>query len=377
MPVKDKVVSWFIQNVIVPRREIIDQPGFVITTFTEQNQTTYLRDPFLSENLFELIENKIIEEYGLKGKKALYSSGKKFGYIYSSLSSFPTINTYSEKDFLEFAYYLVRYIEGTYSKQAKHEINLDKKQFEVDFKDYIICRHNGFGHIMTEGGISGIWAYAIEDKTVEGAQVECQGRGDNSCHLICAPEDVLKERTSDFFCERDLPGQAFNETYQTMNEIRPATYSNNSLKNLLDSGFFEYKKGKLTYKNIRFFHCESHILYLIEQELSKLPNGEKTLFDICFEYGKYVRKTYGETDYEQFISDYYPALGFGDITVLDKSVPTIASIYYPWTVFSEESKYTIFRGIMSGIASDSKGEKIEFNNYDVDIGEYLTLTISP
>jgi len=35
MPVKDKIVTWWIQNVIIPRREIIDQPGFVVTTFTE------------------------------------------------------------------------------------------------------------------------------------------------------------------------------------------------------------------------------------------------------------------------------------------------------------------------------------------------------
>lgn len=376
MPVKDKVVNWFIQNIIIPRREIIDQPGFVITTFTEQNQTTYLRDPFLSEKLFELIENKITEQYGEKGKRALYSAGKKFGYLYSSLSNFPTINNCSKKEFLDFAYYLVRYIEGTYSRQAKHEINIDEKTFSINFVDYIVCRNNGLGYIMTEGGITGIWAYAIQDKNVEGAQLKCQGRGDESCHLLCGPEEKLKEKTINYFCEKDLPDEAFTEIYKTMNEIRPATYSNNSLKDLLDSGFFEYKQGILSYKNIRFFHCESHILYLIEKEISKLENGEKVLFDICFEYGKYVRNTYGATDYERFISDYYPAIGFGDITVLDKKNLKIAAIYYPWTKFSENSKYIIFRGIMSGIVSDSKGEIVEFKNYDIDIGEYLTLTIS-
>ena len=63
MPVKDKVVTWWIQNVILPKREIIDKPGFIITTFTEQKQTTYLRDIFLSEQLFELIEKRIVEQY--------------------------------------------------------------------------------------------------------------------------------------------------------------------------------------------------------------------------------------------------------------------------------------------------------------------------
>lgn len=376
MPVKDKVVTWFIQNVILPKREIIDQPGFIITTFTEKDQVTYLRDLFLSEKLFEMIENKVVEKYGEQGKQALYSAGKKFSYNYVLMSSFPNINISSKKELIDFSYLFVRYIEGMYAKQANHEMDVDKKYFKIFYDNYVVCRNNGIGLIMTDAGASGTWAYVLQDKNIDGVQVKCQGRGDEKCFVVCGPEDVLKEYTDKFYREPDLPEHHFDELYHTMNEIRPTNYSQNSLKSLLDVGFFDYKEGTLSYKDIRFFHCESHILYFIEQEISKLEDGEQTLFDVCVEYGKYVRQIYGESDYVSFISDYYPALGFGDITVLDPNKPVIAAMYYPWTVYSETAKYIIFRGIMSGIVSDAENRKVEFNNYEIDISSYLTLTIT-
>jgi hypothetical protein len=376
MPVKDRIATWFIQHVIIPRREIIDKPGFVVTTFTEKNQTTYLREFFLPEPLLEIIENKIVQNYGEQGKQALYSAGKKFGYLYASMSNFPTIIDYSKKELSDFAYFLVRYIEITFAQQAKHELDLEQLIFSISFEDYVICRHNGLGYIMTDGGIAGIWAYAMQDKSIEGSQLECQGRGDQRCFVMCAPEQKLQEKTKNFFCEKNLPEHKFNDVYRTMNDIRTTTYSRNSMRDLIDTGFFEYTEGNFFYKKIRFFGCESHILYLLEQEIAKLENGEQILFDACFEYGKTLRETYGETDYQKFISDFFPALGFGDMAVLDADKLSIAAIYYPWTVFSETSKYVILRGMMSGFVSSSLGQEIEFKNFNIDIGNYLTLTIT-
>jgi len=373
MPIKDRVVSWYIQNILIPRIEIIDNPGFIITTLSKPPNITYLREIFLPEPLFELIETRIVEHYGNKGKQTLYSAGKKFGYLYASISNFPTINTTNKKDFSNFAYYLVRYIEGVFSSKAQHKINVDEKLFTVSFKDYIICRHNGLGYIMADGGIAGIWAYAVDEKSIEGVQLECQGRGDDKCLIMCGYEEKIREKTPNFFCEKNLLGQKFEETYLSLNRIRPPDYSNNSLQDLLHVGFFEYKHGMLVYNNIRFFPVESHILYILEEELSKLENGEQTLFNICFDFGRYLRKKYGYEDYKKFIPDFFPALGFGDITFLDAE--NIAAIYYPWTFFSKKSKYIIFRGMISGFVSDSIKKKIEFKNYDIDIKDFLTLTI--
>ena len=375
MQVKDKVVNWWLQNIIIPRSEIIDKPGFIVTTFTEKKRTTYLREFMLSEQLLEFIEKKIIEKFGNQGKQALYSAGKKFGYLYASLSNFPTIYDISKQEFSDFAYLVIRYISGTYAKQANHNLDLDKKTITISFDNYIVCRNNGLGYIMLDGAVSGLWSYEMQDKTIEGAQLKCQGRGDPQCLIICGPLDELKNNTDILFKENDLPELKFDEVYKRINQIRETTYSKNSLKKLIDLGFFKYKEGTISYKTIRFFHCESHILYLLEEEISKLPNGEDFLFDICFEYGKFVKDIYGKNDYKKFILDYYPALGYGDILVRGSKEPEIYSIYYPWTNYSEKSKYIIFRGIMSGIVTDSMNNKIEFKNFKTDLKDYLTLTI--
>jgi len=375
MPVKDRIVSWWIQNIIIPKREIIDKPGFVITTFTEQNQTTYLRDLFFAEQLFELIETRLVEHYGDTGKQVLYSAGKKFGYVYASLSNFPTIINSSKKKLSEFAYLLIQYIGGIYAQQAKHSLNLDEKVFTISLEDYIICRHNGLGYIMTDGSIAGIWAYAMQDKTIEGVQLECQGRGNEHCLIICAPEEKICEKTNSYFSEKNLPELKFDNIYKTLNGIRETTYAENSLKDLINIGFFRYRKGILSYKNMRFFGCESHIIYLLEQEISRLNGGKELLFEICFEYGRLLQELYGYKDYKKFIPDFFPALGFGDILIIDSDELKIGVTYYPWTVFSNQSEYIIFRGIMSGFVSKSLDRTIKFSNFDINTRDYLTLMI--
>jgi len=372
---KDRIVTWFIQYVIKPRREIIDKPGFIVTTFTEQGCITYLREIFLPEKLFEIIESMIVERYGDQGRQTLYSAGKKFGYLYSSMSNFPTVNTVSTKEFIDFAYNLMRYIEITFAEQANHEINLDEKMFTARFTDYVVCRHNGLGYILMEGGIAGIWSYALQDKSLEGIQLECQGKGNKNCYILCGHEKKIQEKTNKFFCERDLPEYKFDSMYKALNEIQPTKYTQMSMKKLLYAGFFEYIEGSFFYKKNRFFGCEAHILYLLEQEIIKLNNGEQLLFDICYEYGKELQEIYGSTDYQKFIIDFFSALGFGEVRVVDFNPLAIVAKFFPWSVYSERSKYIIFRGILSGFISKATGQDIKFNNFEITVQKYLTLTI--
>jgi len=377
MPIKDKVVTWYIQNIILPHREILDKPGFVVTTFTEDKYVTYLREFFLPERLIEIIEKKIVEQYGETGKQVLYSSGKKFGYLYCSMSNFPSVKDAAEKELSQFAYLFVRYCEGVFASQADHNLNLEKREFEIFFKDYIICRHNGLGQIMTEGGSAGIWSYIMQDKTIEAIQTECQGRGDNRCAVLCAPRERIEKITNNFFIETDLLDQTFDTTYKSLNEIRETTFAQNSLQHLINLGFFDFRHGILSYKNIRFFPAESHLLYIIENEIMKLEGGEQCLFDACYEFGKKLQQIYGESDYQKFILDFFPSLGFGEIRELNQEKFLIAAIYYPWTLFSNTSKYIILRDMLSGFISGALNKKIELKKYDIDIKSYLTLTLSP
>jgi hypothetical protein len=202
MPVKDRIVTWFIQHVLLPKIEIIDNQGYIVNTFSYKNQTTYLREIFLPELLFELIENKIVQQYGDQGKQALYSAGKKFGYVYSSMSGFPTIKNVPEKELLDFAYFFVRFVECTFAQQANHEIDFESKSFHVFLKNFVICRHNGLGYFMADGGIAGIWAYVVQDMSIEGKQLECQGRGYKECHVFvhlkkklnCLHQNIIRKK---------------------------------------------------------------------------------------------------------------------------------------------------------------------------------------
>ena len=84
---------------------------------------------------------------------------------------------------------------------------------------------------------------------------------------------------------------------------------------------------------------------------------------------------YGYKDYNKFIPDFFPALGFGDILVTISNEIKIGAKYYPWTVFSDQSEYIIFRGIMSGFVSKSLDKIVKFNNFDINMRDYLTLVI--
>jgi len=117
MAIKDRVASWFIRNIIIPKTEIIDKPGFIVCK-TSPEKDTALRELFLPETLFADLETQVARALP-HGKELLYSIGKRFGYSYASMSSFPRIDKVSKRDFLKFSYFLVRYIEGDCSNALK------------------------------------------------------------------------------------------------------------------------------------------------------------------------------------------------------------------------------------------------------------------
>jgi len=374
--IKDRVAVWYIQNVIIPKIEIIDRPGFIVTTFTEQGRTTYLREFLLPEGLLEKIEDKFAEKFGKRGEEVLYSSGKKFGYSYVSLSNFPRKDEMEEEDFKKFAYNFIMYIAAVFARWARHQINLKEEAFSIKLRDYIVCRHNGKGFILTEGGIAGIWAYEMKRKDIEAVQVQCQGRGDKLCMVYCAPADTLSEKYGEIKTERDLPEIRYSDEYRLMNSIRTPIYARNSMKELIDSGYFVYRKGSIMHKGERFFPCESHLIYILEEEIGKLRGGRKTLFDACFEWGKEFATTNAERLSSNFVSDIFSSLGFGDISVKEKDEGIeVTSFHYPWTVFSEKAGYDIFRGILSGVLSHITDKYMELRLVDVEMGDSLVIRL--
>lgn len=66
MAIKNKVVRWFIQSLLIPKRETIENPGFI----TEKISSREDREMSLPELLFEDLENK------LKTDKKVYMSAR-------------------------------------------------------------------------------------------------------------------------------------------------------------------------------------------------------------------------------------------------------------------------------------------------------------
>jgi len=348
MSLKDATISWYIQHVLVPSVEIIDKPGFIITRAAKKGSTAYLRVLFLPEQVFIRLE-----EAGKKDEeveRALYSAGKKFGATWANLADFPKASKTPRGDFLNFISFLVQYVGVTYATKASHKVDLDTKRFEFEAEEYVVCRRSGLGAVLGSGGISGIWASLLEEPRIEGVQATCRGRGDKNCRFICAPKKTLQAEGYAVLEEPDLPVQGASKEYLKMNQVRVARHAKNSLKTLLDSGIFKSKDGKMLYGEERYLLCESHLVYLLEEQL-RGAGEERLLFDAAFDYGKAlaggVKQQAG-----QFLADYLSALGWGDVLVSKVCGKYRVSVdCYPWVEGGDTSNFTFFSGLASGALS--------------------------
>lgn len=365
MVVKDKLARWFLQNIMLPQIDVWNNPGFVITQYTEKGRKIFLREVFIPEKLLVEIENKFSSVYKIKGKKALYSAGKKFGYIFAKLSNFPKNSELNDKQFLDFIYQTVRYVESTYAEKIQHTVDIKSKIFDIEMNNYIVCRKNGLGFLLGEGGITGIWSYMNNDKNIEGKQLTCTYSGSETCKIICAPSSVLVNRHIKSFKEPrpDIKNIESDSIYQNFNAPRKTTFETRSLKELIDSKRFSYEKGVLKFKEERYAYVDTSLIYIIEQELSKFKSGKKILFDIGFDIGY---ETIDVNQNKDFIRDYISALGFGEINFMNE----ILSIkYFPWLKLYKNIDFCIIRGLVSGMLSKISGEKILLKKVEKNISE--------
>lgn len=374
--VKDEILTWFLKNVYLPRLEIIDKPGFILVS----SGKIALRDIAFPEYIFIELEKRI------KGN-ILYSVGKTFGYNYALNTETPVIGNVERKKFLESFYFIVRYIESiSYGRNLKHTLDYENKIFEMRANDFIICSKNGLGRTIMEGTIAGFCCYAFSDKSIEGVQLKCQGRGDSECRLICAPSSTLKQRGIKFASSKNIEDFSIDEKYLRINAERTTQFSKQSIKSLIDSGIFEYDHGTIDYNGERFFLCEASMMYCLETAIKKIKGAKKLLFDISFDWGKTVvsAELNGKSkllssgkDCEQFISDFVPALGWGDIQISKKSGRyEIISNYFPWTRMDRGVEYIMFRGILSGLLSGFLGRKVVFSKISTSLLQgYFSIAI--
>ena len=368
--IKNNLVSWFIRNVVSRRLEIFDFPGFLIEKLFYKRDK-FVREFLLSETIISNIEKKV-------SAKNAYFIGKKFGYLYASLVDLPLIKDISEKEFLNFTYFLVRDIESIYASKIEHKIDYSSRLLHMKMHDYISCSDNGRGQIFSMGGIAGIWAYMCSDKAIEAVKPKCQGRGDPECEVIVAPINILKDKGFRPIQCQDVKASVLSEKYEKFNRIRPTIWAKQSLKHLIDSHIFIFNEGKITYGKERFFLCESSFMYVMETELKKSKSYIKTLWDVSFNFGKSFVKIQKKRDPCKFITDIFPAMGFGDVHIIHKKdMYKIYFNYYPWSLCMNNIDFVMLRGIISGIISETEGKLIEFKNIDKKVSQgYLSLCIS-
>jgi len=104
--------------------------------------------------------------------------------------------------------------------------------------------------------------------------------------------------------------------------------------------------------------------------LKKIKNGLKILWDCSFEFGKRLAKISGKQDPCKFITDFFSALGFGDILALEKRGRyEIIVKYFPWFYYEKEIDFTMFRGMLSGVISGFTGKEILLKKIEKDTRE--------
>ena len=355
MRAKDSVVSWFVRNIVLQKVERIDKPGFITITTTTGKESVNIRELFMPEGLLAGLENEISKK-SKAGDLLLYSCGKRFGYAYSTLSDFPTVRG-GRRQFLSFVYFLVRWVESTYAGNISHSIDYENRVFRISMDNYVVCRENGKGWLLGPGGIAGIWAYMACDDTVEAVQTKCQGRGDPRCEIVAAPYDSLAAEGLKPFRTGKMEPLKLDREYLETNQTRPTRWASHSLRSLIDSGFFKYSRGQVTFKSERFFLCEASLMYVLEKELAKLSGGLKTLFDVSFGFGREIARLSGSKDPARFIGDLFPALGFGDILVEKRPWKVMVNCF-PWTKWADDISFAMFRGMLSGVITEMAGEKV-------------------
>jgi len=359
MGVKDNLVSWFIKNIEMSRMELIDNPGFVVTQFSEKGANVFMREIFFPEEVFVNIERNVEARMGEKGAKLLYSAGKTFGRTYSKMSAFPKFESGKEGEMEDFVYMFIRYMEAMWSSGIQHTLDLEKKTLEMKAKDFVVCRKDGLGRIISEGTGAGFWSYVMNDSSIEASHPRCIGRGADVCDLVYAPNYRLHEAGLKYLeLEPEEDVKIVTPNYVELNRIREPQFSRSSFKNMVDSGHIEYKNGTVKFADERHMLCEASIFYLLESYLSK-EGGDSVIFQSAFDYGMKLSQKLDDGKIEPLISDYLSATGWGDSIVLNKEGKyRIVSNYFPWTPLADSVTFSLFRGMVSGILSGHVGRQV-------------------
>lgn len=363
MVIKDKIVSWYIKNVLLPGSEKLNNPGFILSDLGGKGKKEYIREVVFPEKIFIDIENELLQRHGNKAAEVLYAAGKKYSYAYFSISNLPAYGETSQKEWSNLMEYSISFTEAIYASEITRKWDVELKRMELDLRDFIVCSKNGYGYLLTSGETAGSWAYMINDPTVESVQTKCQGKGDTTCHLICAPKETLEKMGLNYFTCENLEKVKLTPEYFEINSVKQNKYSTLSFQSLINSKIFSYSHGQVSFEKERYFIDNPGLLDFLENELKKLPEGNRIVFEKAFEYSKEMLLKFGGAKKSlQFIMDLLSAFGWGDVLIKKNGLNYDVIIsHFPWTPEAKNSGLHFFSGLLSGYISAFEGKDINMS----------------
>ncbi|MCX6695655.1 MAG: hypothetical protein NTU61_05120 [Candidatus Altiarchaeota archaeon] len=346
MKLTDNIYSLYIRSILIPKMEDYSNPGYVYTKLTRDSREIMLRDVFVPEELVAEIEAKTVEKYGDEGRKTLYRIGKNSCYVYSKFSGFETVETTPNlKKLEEYVRLLVLFIAGTYGADVDYELDIKNKVQKISFSNYVVCQKNGIGEIFASGSAAGMWAWILQDNNIEVVQYKCVGRGDKTCSLLIALPETIEKRGYTAFKASIQTDIDLTEEYLHLNKPYPTEAVKLSLEKLIAFNVIEFKDGRITFHQKRYFECDSHYVYFLEL----MHNDQNLLFEVTKEYYKKVGEDIGDKLSTDYIAGFLGAMGWGDIMI--HSGPRVQLRHYPYTTLYDKTKYTVIRGVLSGLLS--------------------------
>ena len=343
----DPIKEFFLKKILMPKVFRIDIPGYVIGKYyTLQGQNAFVRNLFLSEPFFVLLEERIYNVYGQDGMEKLYGAGKRFGYRFSMLTRMP-------KSDLDFSVKMsFKFFESLYAESISVSVDTKQNLLILDTTDLVVTRVNGGGLPITVGGCAGIWGYFLDNFDGVECGVVTKSRGKNS--LICGPEVALREKGIRYYKSKGKP-EVMNEKYAQFNKPpNPVPSSAFNVNKLMQTGLFIYEKGSLKFSlpNVRLIPVEISLPYDLERIF-----GDQIIYEVTKEsfaiMGKNLPK---QANSYSFLANMLTALGYGIVTTeKTASSENFNFIGVPWYNDAEKSQFPVLRGAIEGFLEGQTG----------------------
>ncbi|MBN3037016.1 MAG: hypothetical protein JW834_01080 [Candidatus Diapherotrites archaeon] len=355
----DRILSWFVKNVLIPNAVDYNTPGFVQERISFRSKAGMpLRNVLASETAFANIEESLVERFGEEANDVLYSAGKLFGKRYCMLEAVPSRES-KQRDIMWTAF--LRTFETVFSTKIEDKICWDKKKLEIHSTDSVICRKSGIGSLWMEGAIAGFWGGICEDPTIEGVQYECQGRGDPVCMSVYAPAKELSKRFKSFHTSKEKP-KPVPKAYQKMNaSLSIPSEASANLKQMIDFNEMSYIGGVLQVDGERFFPFELSLVHIMELKVGERfgSKGINVIRSSARAAGKKIANK------PHRVLKLMSALGWGIPQETGKGVYFHG---FPWSEYFN-GRSVFFEGFLEGALS----KKLSFK-YDYSLG-YLGVNV--